>query len=807
MKKRMIGFLALIMLATFGNAIENTNVDSLIPVCNTENNDCKLINDIISGACRDVIFSTYTGEIAIMACEKDTGIELYRKSAPEGLSFKACLGSACIDEVTGFDIINGEFEMKQIVDSLDNNVESLSFSSIASDYPLSINDLCGTDQTCMQVLDRWNTASWNDLVDEDFSFKGDIAAVRWYKTEGQCTGEKCENQLHNGNGKCSELSVSGDKFCGVTDEFGNVLLSHSMGSNREKYDKLHRFSEKLRHPAINNLQCWMYYVNGKGDYENYKTLCASSDSASDASIRILGAYSIACAKQRAGIWNSEIDYCEDYLEQGKAIWGLNGNHGEVKYIASSDKYFLCNGYNNQVNCPTAVQSFRPDYYELQFLYDFAEYIKDSKIKAGVIDMLRSYKNSLGDNFVHSGKTGSFSENGVDGFKCNELCSPAYVDNIDSWRAIPALSGLYAFHKEDIPSDLGSIFTDWWKNYGGGNSQYGALNSKPYEIYSTSGSGKVKYSEDSYKTLSMWIPLGSAFNSGYVKEAVGYLVDKQYDKTKEQFNGAAYYGGYFSQFAQRAIGVSTGMIDPEFWAMGKERSLIINTTNVSAPSLEPNATNQSIIKNNSLNFDIKDLSKFPFRCMVPLSYCNLLSDIFLGGCRTLTFKSGKGEIQTKTCMKEDGFYEIYSQKKPSGDYEACTANGCVSQKSGFMRFKVEGNTFSVDIFPIPIGNPSPSPSPTLIPTPIPTSIQLLNLASLQAYCTVVNSYCNKAFDETKKGCRFVTFNSNKGNILLQACDKGSAIEIYRNQFPSGSDFKACLGTACVDQNSGFAKLIK
>src|SRR5262249_39062140 len=37
-----------------------------------------------------------------------------------------------------------------------------------------------------------------------------------------------------------------------------------------------------------------------------------------------------------------------------------------------------------------------------------------------------------------------------------------------------------------------------------------------------------------------------------------------DPVHENFYGAAYYGGYFSQFAQRAIGAATGMIDPHTW---------------------------------------------------------------------------------------------------------------------------------------------------------------------------------------------------------------------------------------------------
>ena len=172
-------------------------------------------------------------------------------------------------------------------------------------YALSPQDLVGS-KTYAQTLDSWNNNSWNDLVDSSFS--SGLAAVRWYTTEGQCSGTKCEQQLHSGT---NALSVSESKFYGVTDEFGNVLLSHSMGTNEDRYLALHKFSEKLRVPEINNLQCWMYYVNGKGNYTSSKDLCASKDSASDASIRILGAYGLACAKQKAGIWN-KYNYCYDY---------------------------------------------------------------------------------------------------------------------------------------------------------------------------------------------------------------------------------------------------------------------------------------------------------------------------------------------------------------------------------------------------------------------------------------------------------------------------------------------------------------
>lgn len=435
-------------------------------------------------------------------------------------------------------------------------------------YPLSPESLCGSTQSCTQVLERWNGASWTDLVDEGFNTGSlNLAAVRWYATEFPCSGTKCNDQLHSGGGSCPVLSVANSQFCGVTDELGNVLLSFSMGADQAKYDKLHNFTELLRHPSANSLQCWKYYVNGSKVYDDYTDLCVTSDSASDASIRILGAYGIACAKQRSGLWPVDgTDYCADYLQQGYAIWGLGTvSHGEIKQLANGQA-FLANGYNNQVGAPTSAQSFRSDYYELQFLMDFAEYVDDSALVQDALDMLTDYSLAMGDNHIHRGKTGHFDA-ATTVYSCDDLCSPPYMDNIDTWRAVPALSGLINVHPEVVSAGLkSSIFDYWWQQYAGGHpSLYGPTASKPFEIFSHSANGTVKYSEESYKTLGMWTPLGAANDGEYTVDAVRHLVDQKYDVANEQFYGAAYYGGYFSQFAQRAIGAATGMIDPAFWA--------------------------------------------------------------------------------------------------------------------------------------------------------------------------------------------------------------------------------------------------
>jgi hypothetical protein len=441
-------------------------------------------------------------------------------------------------------------------------------TSAFAGYPLQPSSVCGAGFTCADVLARWNAASWDALVDDQVQAGGatTLATVRKYDTEGACTGYKCDDQLTRFDTRA--VDAAQHRFFGVTDELSNVLLSHALGDNQPRFTALRNFVELLRDPRINNLQCWRYYVAGQQTYTGPQDVCVADgdnppvDSAADASLRILGAYGIACAKQRAGVWTGGPDFCADYVRQGTAIVG-GALHGELA-ILPNGRYFLANGFRIQPFAPTAGQSFRPDYYELAFLLDYALYRGDARLIDGVSDLLRIYSASTGSNHVHRGKTGHFDGTGT-AYTCDDLCAPPYLDNIDTWRAVPALSTLLALHPDYVSADLrATIFDAWWTTYGG--SAYPVSQPKPSEIYSNASDGGVKTTEFSYKTFSMWIPLAVAYDAAYARSSIALLV-QNYDWTSQHFFGAAYYGGYFSQFAQRAIGVATGLLDPSTYTTG------------------------------------------------------------------------------------------------------------------------------------------------------------------------------------------------------------------------------------------------
>ena len=434
--------------------------------------------------------------------------------------------------------------------------------SFAQSYPLTPSSPCGADgYACWQIVDLWNKAMTDDIVDETFDTAGPaLAAVRWYTTEFPCTGVLCSVEMHTDGGPGDPLA---HRFTGVTDELSNALIARALGSDREAFERMRNFTELLRLPHRNDLQCWMYYIDGPSDYDSYDDVCIRDDSASDASLRILGAYGIACGKQQAGLWPSTVDYCADYVRQGNAIWGRGtAMHGEVREL-SNGEFFLANGFNNQGGAPTNEECFRPDYYELQFLYDFGDYVNDAAVKAGVLDMLKHYSFSMGTNKVHRSKNGHFaanpdSSNYVVDAKAGCGGDKECVDQVDTWRAIPALGALLAVRPDAVtPSLKSGVFDEWWNRYGAANYPAGGV--LPFEIYANAADGGVYYSENSYKTIPMWMPLGVAYSASYTTALVSALNGK-FDRKQGQFNGAAYYGGYYSSWAQRAIGIATGMLD-------------------------------------------------------------------------------------------------------------------------------------------------------------------------------------------------------------------------------------------------------
>src|SRR5688572_30744165 len=82
----------------------------------------------------------------------------------------------------------------------------------------------------------------------------------------------------------------------------------------------------------------------------------------------------------------------------------------------------------------------------------------------------------------------------------------------------------------------------------------------------------------------------------------------------------------------------------------------------------------------------------------------------------------------------------------------------------------------------------------MPTPV---------SDLPAACTYNSGVsCPKTYDSTSGVCRTIRFSTSAGEIQVLVCDKIDHYELYRQSYPSGITFKACVGGGSVDQISGF-----
>lgn len=83
--------------------------------------------------------------------------------------------------------------------------------------------------------------------------------------------------------------------------------------------------------------------------------------------------------------------------------------------------------------------------------------------------------------------------------------------------------------------------------------------------------------------------------------------------------------------------------------------------------------------------------------------------------------------------------------------------------------------------------------------MPTPVQ-----DLPASCTYNGgTTCAKVYDSTSGVCRTIRFSTSAGEIQVLVCDKTDHYELYRQSYPSGITFKACVGAGSVDQISGFS----
>lgn len=244
---------------------------------NPGNVTCPKTYDSTSGVCRTIRFSTSSGEIQVLVCDKGDRYELYRQSFPQGLDFQACTGTGCVDEVAGF---------AAFTDPGTTGPPPADPPVTGSLVPPDSAGFAGQTRAGnhAMLLDAWWGTRYPEVIQSFTCLGGECAWVPWYQTTTRCGVA----DLRGGTGCPISGGVDYSRNCMVTDEFSQVMLATAQGTDVERMRQL-----------VRTLQA----IDGKwGGLPAWKVMrtvdtlqVADSNSASDADARIILALYVAAA--------------------------------------------------------------------------------------------------------------------------------------------------------------------------------------------------------------------------------------------------------------------------------------------------------------------------------------------------------------------------------------------------------------------------------------------------------------------------------------------------------------------------------
>ncbi len=188
-------------------------------------------------------------------------------------------------------------------------------------------------------------------------------------------------------------------------------------------------------------------------------------------------------------------------------------------------------------------------------------------------------------------------------------------------------------------------------------------------------------------------------------------------------------------------------------------------------------------------------------------CSVKTDSTEGACRSVTLETEAGDIDLLACDK-GGVVEVYRQSAPNTSFEACIGDACVNGMRGFATTPLPETTNNSkpeagDQLESSDTGEQSTRSDSTDPTNTEVGSDSNRIANISLACKIDGS-CSVATDTVNGKCRSVEFATDHGPIVLLGCEKQDGVEVYRQSAPDTS-FKACMGTACVDELRGYAEL--
>ncbi|RJQ16754.1 hypothetical protein C4573_01675 [Candidatus Woesearchaeota archaeon] len=617
---------------------------------------------------------------------------------------------------------------------------------------------------------------------------GDKAWVPWFKTSSSCE----LTDLQNGNNCNSGQSIDFTHNCMVTDEFSQVGILAAMGKDQQKMDQFYNTVRAIK-SSYGNIPSWRVYRNGDTLEACKQGINGNCDTASDGTARII----IALFTASKNSYFTDTAQKENYAVLAKNLADDMLTYEVEKTCRPTNFGTVCNwlaGGANVKNAGISSTDFAyTGYYPdaiIAMLEAFAN-TNDTKYSTAAKDFTLNYLQAAkfnGQSFtVPPGKSFRWNINaaGIPQAECTNTCNPVIWDGYDASRALALCQANYYAKQVNVVLPYLQKYCDLLSQKHMTNP-----NSAPLQFYPD---GSAANYQSGYFVQGLQALHQSGGNPSLFKSTLDSAL-AHYTPATKTFDNAACFGVYTQSFAVRALGMGIGRDIPAFVLANLNRTLplINDTVPVIPPPVVPPPIVPPILNIGNLQSSCTYSSNLP---------CITTSDITDGKCRTLVWSIGSGNIVMFACLKNDNYIELYQRTAPTGiPYQACLANGCISNSNGFARFiPIMNSTLNNTINETNTTNSTNSTPPDTSNPPVE------GIASLSYSCVYDANTCNKKNDVTSGTCRTIVFDTPQGDVQILGCEKsGGYVEVYRQVYPVGLNFKACIESGCVDSISGFGR---
>ena len=631
---------------------------------------------------------------------------------------------------------------------------------------------------------------------------GDDLWVPWYKTSSSSQ----VSDLQGGANCDAGQPVDATHNCMVTDEFSQVGVLVAMGNDEARMRQF--FNTVLAIPSTNgNLPSWRVYRNGDAIEACRPGINGNCDSASDADARIVIALYTASqnplftdetmkaeyADYATSLADDMLAYEVDHTCRPTAYgevchWLAGGSSVKRGGLASSD-YAYTGYYPDAIIAMLAAYAHTGQQEYLDAAQDFT------------LNYLQAARFDGQDFSVPAGKSFKWviDAAGQPQAQCTNTCSPPMWDGFDASRALGMCQAKYYADEMGVELPQLSSYCDALQN-----KHMADPTRAPLQFYpdGTAVSYQSGYFAQGLEALHL-----SGVSPSLFARSLGSALS-HYSVSAGTFDNEPAMGVYTKAFVVRALGMGIGRDLPAFTGAAVSAPAVPDVPPVvvdpaPAPDTAPSTDGGSVstgTASGSSSQAASGIASLAAFCADGAGACALVSDEISGVCRTIRWDAPAGVVQVQACEKDGGFVEVYRQEHPGTPATvACVDEGCVDDLTGFARF-VPSGVAPAPSQDVPV-NDSPAPVPVDTSTPAPAPYD--GVASLAASCGADG--CSLVSDGTSGVCRTIRWDAPAGVVQVQACEKdGGFVEVYRQEFPAGAGFSACVGDGCVDALSGFAR---